>query len=372
MEIFEPMKSLLCEAFSFRKYKALPLPLAILVGIFLLPVWITSLVYAGVFFVCGVFVTLVEYPVEALLSFVRREAKEVNEITQVFVYIIGFPVVVCFKVFAVLFTIFNHVLYFLTTIGLYIATLCGIKFDLSMKVIERSKEAEPKSFGASIKAIIFLALVALIFVFGFIGFILFLIGTLAGVPALVTVGLILFMTCGGFYTLGLIWIVLAFGTDIFKFKKREKKPVEEENEIAVEKPSEEAVAQEAAFERNKDLRDDLLEETFEKVPEEPIEEEAKEEEPLKEKVEEEPEQEMAELAPEEETVHEEEYHEEPAPEEGFELEEPQEEEHKEEQPVQEEQHFDFSSLEDYEKNRRPSDDYQAERLDDLEDDYDRR
>ena len=47
-------------------------------------------------------------------------------------------------------------------------------------------------------------------------------------------------------------------------------------------------------------------------------------------------------------------------------EETKKEEHKEEK------HFDFSSLDEYQQNIRPSDDYQAERLDDLEDDYDRR
>ena len=337
MDLFLPMKNLLCEAFSFKRYKALPLPLAILVGIVLLPVWIAGLVIVGCYYLASLFLALVNYPVDALLRFVRNEAKEVNEITQVFVYIIGFPVVVLFKVFAVLFTLFNYVLFFFATIYLWIATLCALKFDISMKGIERSLEAEEKSHSATIKAIVFLLINAIGLLVAFVGLIFLILGLVGVLP--LAIALILFMVTGGFYALSILWLVIAFGTKLMNFKPRPKK----EKPQKVEEPAEEEPVEEVQEEEEK--------------AEQPVQEES----PVEEE------------QPQEETP-EEERHEE----ENFD-EQPQEEEYREEvvdnpsedEPI-EEKHFDFSSLEEYQKNRRPSDDYQAERLDDLEDDYDRR
>ncbi len=323
MDIFKPMKDLVCEAFSFRKYKALPLPLAIIIGIFLLPLWLGGLVYAGLYCVVSYFVSLIDYPIEALLKFVRNEAKIVNDVTQAFVYIIGFPVIVLFKVCEVLLFIFNYLASLAAHVLLYLATLCGVKFDLMLKGVERCHEAEEKNHAAFVKGLILVIIFGAPLVVGLLNLVFVILG-LAVEPVFLEVAFIIYYVLSGFYVLGLIWIVVAFGTKVtdkwFVEKPKKEKPAKKE------KPKKEEKVEEVKEEAN-------AEEHVEEVPveETPVEEEHVEETPVEEAREE----------------------------------QPSEEEKKEE-------HFDFSSLDEYNKNRRPADDYQAERLDDLEDDYDRR
>lgn len=306
MNEFVPMNNLIREAFSFKKYKALPLPLAIIIGIFLLPVWATAFSFAALFYVAAAILAICDFPVETLLAFVRREAKEVNEITQVFVYFFGWPLILFFKVFAILCKIFNYVVYFVATVFFFIASLCGVEFDFKMEKNDRNLVAEEKNKPAMVKGIILVVLFALT-VYWALLFGLFMILTLVRVP--VIIAFIFLYVAAGFYALAILWDVVAFGTrwldGLFKarpHKEKKAKPAKEHNH---EEKKEEVKAEEAA-------------------PEE---------------------------APVEEVPAEEEHHEE-AP----------QEEHKE--------HFDYSS--EYDQNRHPAEDYQAERLDDLEDDYDRR
>ncbi len=321
MNEFVPMNNLIREAFSFKKYKALPLPLAIIIGIFLLPVWATAFSFAALFYVAAAILAICDFPVETLLAFVRREAKEVNEITQVFVYFFGWPLILFFKVFAILCKIFNYVVYFVATVFFFIASLCGVEFDFKMEKNERNLVAEEKNKPAMVKGIILVVLFALT-VYWALLFGLFMILSLVRVP--VIIALIFLYVAAGFYTLAILWIVVAFGTrwlnGLFKERPHKEKKAKPAKEHKHEEEKEEVKVEEAA-------------------PEEAPVEEVK----------------VEETAPEEAPVEE----------------VPAEEEHHEEAPEHEhKEHFDYSS--EYDQNRHPAEDYQAERLDDLEDDYDRR
>ncbi len=301
MDKFEPMKKLLGEAFSFKKYKALPLPIAIIIGILLFPAWLIAAVLV-LFYYCGaIVVALLDYPIEAFHAFVRNEGKEVRPAAEVFVYIFGWPVVLFFKFWVLVLGVLNYVFFFLASIVLYFATLCGVKIDPEMKAeTERDLTPEPKSHQAKVKGIVVLVILAVFM--------------LPLTPILLV--LVLLSLPVDIFAL----IFLFFGTHLFdkafqEKPKKEKKPVEKkQKEVKKEEPH------------------------VEEKKEEPVKEEAKAEP-------------------------------EPAPAEEAHEEAPAEEVHEEEKK---EEHFDFSSLDEYNKNRHPADDYQAERLDDLADDYDRR
>ena len=319
MNIFAPMKNLLSEAFSFKRYKGLPVPLAVILGIVLLPLWACAMVFVGTYYVAGAVVTLLNYPVDKLLGFVRDEAKLVHPATQVVVYLFGWPLVLTFKLGVIIWTIINYLLYIIATCILYLATLAGVSFDLKLTKTERDLTPEAKNSAAIFKAIIVLVFVGASLIYAILTIVFFIL-IFVGVPFVVA------LILGGI-TLGLnlcayVWIIIAWGTHLFDFMnvKKEKKVKEKKASKAKELKKEE-------------VKPEIKEEPEIKVEETPVEEER--EEVI-----------IPVDVPSEETT--------------------------DEQPKEEERHFDFSSLDEYSKNRHPSDDYQAERLDDLDDDYDRR
>lgn len=322
MERFVPMEKLLREAFSFKKYKALPLPIAIIIGILLFPIWLIAAFCVGAYLLCEVVVSLLDYPVECFHDLVRNEGKEVKAATQVFIYIFGWPVILFFKFWILMLGALNYVFFFCSTLTLYFATLCGVTFDVKMKgEVERNTTPEPRTRASKKKGVITLIVLILM---------LFPLLPLLFVVLIVTLPIDMF-----------VLIFLFFGTKLFD------KPFEKEKAPKVKKEKVKKAKKEKKAEPKKE----------EKAPE------AKEEPaPVEDPVAEEPatEEPAVEEAPVEEPALEE-----PAPEEAPVEEAPAEEEHHEE-------HYDFSNLDEYNKNRRPADDYQAERLDDLEDDYDRR
>ena len=304
MERFVPMEKLLREAFSFKKYKALPLAVAIVIGVLLFPLWLLSAVAVALYALCEVVVSLFDYPVETLHDIITKEGKEVKAAAQAFIYIFAWPLYIYFKFCILLLSSLNYVFFFFANVFLYVATLCGVKFDIKMNgEVERDLTPEEKTYSSKKKGIILLIVLAIC---------LFPVLPFVAVFFVVTLPLDIF-----------VLIFLFFGTKLF-------------DNAFKEKPAKEKKAKKEKHKKE------------EKVEEEPVIEED-----LEEKIDE---------------VIEEEKHEEPLPAEepvGEQVEEEHHEEHHEE-------HFDFSTLDEYNKNRHPADDYQAERLDDLEDDYDRR
>ena len=133
--------AVLCEAFKLKKYKAMPLVLAIIVGIFMLPIAIAGLVCAGVLYVSGYLFSVVSLPIQRLHKLLRDEGQGVHSATQFIIYFLSWSFVFSCYAMLSLFLISLTVLYTVFSILTYIWTLGGFKFhafasdeDISIEV----------------------------------------------------------------------------------------------------------------------------------------------------------------------------------------------------------------------------------------------
>jgi len=140
----------LTEAKKMKKYKAMPLGLAIIVGIFMLPIAIAAAVCAAFVYVLGYLFSVVSLPVQKLHKLLRDEGQGVQHATQFVIYFLSWTFV--FSAYALLsfFLIVLTVLYSVFSILTYIYTLGGFKFhvfasdeDISIEVDGRYPIAIP-------------------------------------------------------------------------------------------------------------------------------------------------------------------------------------------------------------------------------------
>ena len=140
----------LTEAKKLKKYKAMPLALAIIVGIFMLPIAIAAAVCAAIVYVLGYLFTVVSLPVQKLHKLLRDEGQGVQHATQFIIYFLSWAFV--FSAYAMLsfFLIVLTVLYSVFSILTYICTLGGFKFhvftseeDIAIEVDEKYATAIP-------------------------------------------------------------------------------------------------------------------------------------------------------------------------------------------------------------------------------------
>ena len=122
--------AVLTEASKLKKYKAMPIALAILVGIFMLPCVLVSLFCAAIVYIMGYFFSVVSLPIQRLHKLLRDEGQAVQHGTQFIIYFISWSFV--FTVYAMLsfFLIMLTVLYSVFSIFTYIWTLGGFKFHV--------------------------------------------------------------------------------------------------------------------------------------------------------------------------------------------------------------------------------------------------
>lgn len=125
--------AVLKEAFLLKKYKAMPVALAIIVGIFMLPLILASLISAFFVYVLGYLFSVVSLPVQSLHKLLKEEGQAVKHGTQVIIYLASWGFV--FSAYAALsfFLVTLTVLYSLFSIFTYLWTLGGFKFHLFTK-----------------------------------------------------------------------------------------------------------------------------------------------------------------------------------------------------------------------------------------------
>ena len=142
--------AVLTEAQKLKKYKAMPLALAIIVGIFMLPIAIAAAACAAVLYVLGYLFSVVSLPVQRLHKLLHDEGQGVQHATQFILYFLSWTFV--FSAYALLsfFLIVLTVLYSVFSILTYICTLGGFKFhvfpadeDISIEVDEKYAIAIP-------------------------------------------------------------------------------------------------------------------------------------------------------------------------------------------------------------------------------------
>ena len=132
------------EAALLKKYKAMPLALAIFVGIFMLPLVLASVFFAVPIYVLGYLFSVVSLPVQSLHKLLREEGQSVQHGTQAVVYLLSWGFV--FGMYAALtfFLVVLTVLYSVFSIVTYLWTLGGIKFHLFAKEEDISVEVNGK------------------------------------------------------------------------------------------------------------------------------------------------------------------------------------------------------------------------------------
>ncbi len=123
------MRALLKEAFKFKKYKKLNLPLKILTIIVEIPFIVASLLMVGAFYVYYCVFNIITDPIEYVKSIIRCEGKDVKHATQFIIYFFGFPFVVLATIFISFLTLFLALCFFFASLYGEIATLHGFKFQ---------------------------------------------------------------------------------------------------------------------------------------------------------------------------------------------------------------------------------------------------
>lgn len=163
VNFMERANVVLKEALKLKKYKAMPKALAILVGIFMLPLIVASFVFAGLVFVSGYLYSVVSQPVQSLHNLLKEEGQNVKHGTQVVVYFLSWGMV--FGAYAALsfLLISLTVQYTVFAILTYLWTLGGFKFhafateeDISIEVDGNYKTWIPAVFVAVMGALLLL------------------------------------------------------------------------------------------------------------------------------------------------------------------------------------------------------------------------
>ncbi len=126
----EKTTRLLKEAFKLKKYLAMPPVLAILVGIFMLPVALISAGLAIIVYILGYILSVANIPAERLHNLLHTEGQSVKHATQALVYLISWGAIFATYTSLTVLMVILTVLYSLLSIFTYLWTLGGFKFHL--------------------------------------------------------------------------------------------------------------------------------------------------------------------------------------------------------------------------------------------------
>lgn len=135
-------KILTCNFFKFKNYRRMHLSLAIIVGILMSPFAIMGLMTLGFLYVVYYFFKLLLLPAEFLMNFIRFEGKEVKHATQVVIYLVGFPTIFSYYAIVAIQLVTMHIMYLISFIYLWFASLCGFKFRPILHDVDEDLEIE--------------------------------------------------------------------------------------------------------------------------------------------------------------------------------------------------------------------------------------
>lgn len=118
------------EATQLKKYKAMPRLLAILVGIFMLPLAVAGYFFAGLVYVFGYLYAVSYQPVKNLHALLKEEGQNVKHGTQVVIYFLSWSGVFSAYVLLTSLMVSLTIMYTIFAILTYIWTLGGFKFHV--------------------------------------------------------------------------------------------------------------------------------------------------------------------------------------------------------------------------------------------------
>ena len=137
--------ALLKEAFKFKKYKAMPIFFAIVVGICQLGIAVLSFIVAGLIYVLNFFKKLFMLPVEFIHGIVRSEKDEVKAGAQTVIYLISWPFIFLFYGLLAFLTLILNIFYIFLALTTFVWTLGGFRFHLLVSDAENiEKNVEGK------------------------------------------------------------------------------------------------------------------------------------------------------------------------------------------------------------------------------------
>lgn len=228
----QAFKMLANNFFKFKNYRRMNPVLAVIVGILMLPFTIMGLVTFGLLYVYYYFFKLLLLPAEYLMNIIRAEGKEVKHATQAVIYFVGFPTAFTFYTLIAFEMIGIHIMYLVSFIYLYFASLCGFKFKPVLRNTDEDLEIEqgPK-YNVAIPLVFIIVLVSLIT--GYILTMLLVDPIILSqtrdpiTRTVITVGFsihdFIYPAIILFY---LIYVPLAFGHKVKKLPEIETKPIE--------------------------------------------------------------------------------------------------------------------------------------------------
>jgi len=127
------------EFLLWENYRQMPLALAILSGIVMIPATIMAFVLFGFLSVIYFFFYLFSLPANFLLEFIKGEGREVKHATQAIIYLIGFPFIFMWYIYMAFSIVQLYLCYIVYDVALYYASLTAVPLKLDL-VKESSKE----------------------------------------------------------------------------------------------------------------------------------------------------------------------------------------------------------------------------------------
>ena len=147
------------EAFKFKKYKAMPIFFAIVVGICQIGFALASFVVAGLIYVVNFLKKLLMLPVEYMHSIVRGEKDEVKAGAQTVIYLISWPVIFLAYLSLTFLVVALNVFYILLSLVTFVWTLGGFRFHL---LLSEADDIEKTVEGKYNKTVLILFIVGIL------------------------------------------------------------------------------------------------------------------------------------------------------------------------------------------------------------------
>lgn len=124
------------EAFKFKKYKAMPLGWAIIVGIIMAPFMLLNLIFAALLYVLSYIFDIIAMPINSLYKVLHAEGQSVMHATQFILYLLSWPLIFTAYAWQSILVIFSTILYSINAILVYAWTFGGIKFHVFVSQAE--------------------------------------------------------------------------------------------------------------------------------------------------------------------------------------------------------------------------------------------
>lgn len=132
------------EAKKLKKYKAMHLAFAIVIGILMLPFAIFALAFAVVIYILGYLFSVISEPVQKLHELLKGEGRELKHASQFIIYFLSWGFIFSAYAFLSGLAVVLNILYTVFAILTYICTLGGIKFHVFARDEDLSVDVEGK------------------------------------------------------------------------------------------------------------------------------------------------------------------------------------------------------------------------------------